>query len=139
MTPSDIDAVVGRRLRLLRLLSNLQAEDIAALLDVDLAQVSAWEAGRSRFEPVHMAALAREMRLPLGWFFFGFRDDELEHSMVTEIEDAAGGGSAGDVLFLTSLSRLFGTYGPCGSSEDPDRFLMEARQLVAQRIAGDRR
>jgi transcriptional regulator with XRE-family HTH domain len=109
-TSSNIDSAVGRRLRLLRLLTNVTTEELAQYLKADAREVAQYEAGKVRLQPTQIAGLVDKLQVPLHWFFLGFEDDALELCLTEEIELALQQRGDGDIAFLTQFTELFGTY-----------------------------
>ena len=136
MSPSKIDAVVGRRLRLFRLLANLTMDELAQLLGMTGREIADCEDGIGRFKPVHIAEVARRFQLPVSWFFFTFEDDDFELCMLHQVEMATESGHPKDMQFLSKISELIGDYMPFGPPEDRSLFIERARILIAERNAG---
>ena len=139
LTPSSIDSAVGRRLRLLRLLVNVTIEDLARYLKVDAPEVARYEAGKVRLQPTQIAELVDKLQVPLHWFFLGFEDDALEVCLAEEIELALQHRTDADMGFLAQFTELFETYRALGPTDDRTRLIAQARILVAQRIAAEKR
>jgi transcriptional regulator with XRE-family HTH domain len=136
MTPVSIDIVVGRRLRLLRLLASPTPDELARCLGIDDAQkVAQYEAGEVSLRPKQIAELVDKLQVPLHWFFLGLEDDALELCVAEEVERALQNRTEGDLPFVAQFSELFDSYRALGPTEDRTRIIAQARVLVAQRIA----
>jgi transcriptional regulator with XRE-family HTH domain len=131
---TSIDIAVGRRLKLLRLLTNLAIDDLSRCLGVDAQTITQYEAGESRLKPIQITKLADRLQVPLHWFFSGFEDDALELFMAEEIELAARNRTDKDLRFLAQFSELTErlVFGPI---ENRSRVIAQVRLLVGQRIA----
>jgi transcriptional regulator with XRE-family HTH domain len=68
-TPSQIDTLVGERIRLRREHIGLTAAELAALLGIDESDLETIESGRKRAGPTLIAAAAAALGMPVYWFF----------------------------------------------------------------------
>jgi transcriptional regulator with XRE-family HTH domain len=68
-TPSQIDALVGERIRLRRAQIGLTVAELAALLGVDESDLEAIESGKKRAGPTLIAAAAAALGMPVYRFF----------------------------------------------------------------------
>jgi transcriptional regulator with XRE-family HTH domain len=71
-----VDRLVGSRLRLCREMLGWTAEDMADVLGHDLARLDDYEAGRIRVPPADLAGIARNLQIPVIWFFVGLISPE---------------------------------------------------------------
>ena len=134
MSASSIDTVVGRRLRLLRLLQDITVDDFAALFGMSAGYIAACELGRTRFAPPHIAAVAEHFKLPILWFFFTFDDPSFEDCVLHHVEKAAQTRRPQDIQFLSRISRIVEAM-PFANSGDRSRFVEEARVLMREQYS----
>ncbi|SCZ50778.1 helix-turn-helix domain-containing protein [Thiohalomonas denitrificans] len=73
-----IDSAVGRRLRTVRNQHGLSLEKVGELLNVSPQQISRFERGQHRISASQLYRLARGFDVPVGWFFAGYREVDLE-------------------------------------------------------------
>ena len=132
MGVSSIDTIVGRRLRLLRLLQNVAVDEFAALFGMSGDYVAACELSNTRFAPTHIAMVAEHFRLPISWFFFSFEDPSFEDAMLQHVEKAAQSRRPQDIQFLSRISKIV-TAMPTAKFRDRNRFVEEARVLMRER------
>ena len=103
--PTDVDIVVGQRVRQRRQLLGLSQTKLADALNVTFQQVQKYERGSNRVGAGRLYQLARVLDVPVGYFF--------------ETIDAAGapsnGGAAPDLTReQVTLVRAFETIGDAG-------------------------
>jgi transcriptional regulator with XRE-family HTH domain len=132
MSVSNIDVIVGRRLRLLRLLADMSVDDLAALTGMSAGEVTACELGHMRFGPTHIAAVAEHSKLPVSWFFFTFVDQQFESCVLQLVEEATQTRRPEDNRFLSRISQIVDVIS-YADPDDRDRLIEEARVLVRDR------
>jgi transcriptional regulator with XRE-family HTH domain len=72
----DVDAHVGKRLRLRRTMLGLSQEEIARAVGITFQQVQKYEKGSNAMNASRLHEIARVMQVPVAYFFEG-----LEHSV----------------------------------------------------------
>jgi transcriptional regulator with XRE-family HTH domain len=132
MSVSNIDTVVSRRLRLLRLLQRVAVDEFADRFAITPDYVAECELGRSRFQPLHIAAVAEHFRLPIGWFFFTFDDPAFEDAVLLHVEKAAGSQCPRDIQFLSRISEIVAAM-PSAKGRERGRYVEQARMLMRER------
>ncbi|NBO18296.1 MAG: XRE family transcriptional regulator [Proteobacteria bacterium] len=71
MTKQDIDAHVGRRLRLRRTMMGLSQEALARSVGITFQQVQKYEKGTNAMNSNRLFEFARFMQVPIAYFFEG--------------------------------------------------------------------
>jgi len=71
-----VDRLVGSRLRLCRDMLGWTAEDMAGVIGHDVARLDDYESGRTRVPPSDLAGIARNLQIPVIWFFVGLISPE---------------------------------------------------------------
>jgi transcriptional regulator with XRE-family HTH domain len=132
MSVSNIDVIVGRRLRLLRLLADMSVDDLAALTRMNAAEVTACELGHKRFGPTHIAAVAERFKLPVSWFFFTFVDPQFESCVLQHVQEATETRRPKDFQFLSRIFQIVDVLS-YAEPDDRDRLIEEARVLMRER------
>ncbi len=69
-----VDAFVGSRMRMRRLLNGLTQKELAAALGVSFQQIQKYEKGVSRIGPARLQLVARALEVPISFFFEGSAD-----------------------------------------------------------------
>ena len=128
---SNIDAVVSRRLRLLRLLQRVAVEEFADRFAITADYVSECELGHTRFEPPHIAAVAEHFKLPIAWFFFTFDDPAFEDAVLHHVEKAARSQCPRDLQFLSRISEIVVAM-PSAKARERGRYVEQARVLLRE-------
>jgi len=70
-TPDPIDAHVGARLRLRRMMLGVSQENLAAGVGVTFQQIQKYEKGQNRVGASRLLQLSRALSAPVGYFFEG--------------------------------------------------------------------
>lgn len=70
-SPDPIDAHVGARLRLRRMMLGVSQESLAAQVGVTFQQIQKYEKGQNRIGASRLFQLARALSAPVGYFFEG--------------------------------------------------------------------
>ncbi|MFV0296235.1 MAG: helix-turn-helix domain-containing protein [Hyphomicrobiaceae bacterium] len=68
-TPSDIDRLIGKRLREARKAANLTLMELAELVKIAPQQLQKYEAARTRVSASRLYQLAVVLDRPMFWFF----------------------------------------------------------------------
>lgn len=131
MGVSNIDTVVSRRLRLLRLLQRVAVDEFAGRFAMSAEYVAECEMGRSRFEPPHIAAVAEHFKLPIAWFFFTFDDPAFEDAVLNHVEKAAGSQCPRDLQFLSRISEIVAAM-PSAKARERGRYVEQVRVLMRE-------
>ncbi len=71
---SDIDVLVGRRIRLRRSLLGKTQADLAAQCFLSPQQVHKYERGESKMTSARLDQFGKALRVPISWFFDDFED-----------------------------------------------------------------
>lgn len=66
---TDLDAVIGERIRIRRILMNITQNDLAKFLDVTFQQVQKYEKGKNRVSAVALYNIAKKLCVPIEYFF----------------------------------------------------------------------
>lgn len=67
--PTNVDAIIGERIREGRLLRDLSQEDLAQRLGVTFQQLQKYEKANNRVAASRLYVIARILELPLAYFF----------------------------------------------------------------------
>lgn len=92
MSKQDIDAHVGKRLRLRRTMMGLSQESIAKAVGITFQQVQKYEKGANAMNARRLYEFAHFMHVPVAYFFEG-----LDQSMGA-VESPSGAGFAEDAV-----------------------------------------
>ena len=84
--PTEVDAHVGRRIRLRRSLLGLSQERLAAALQLTFQQVQKYETGSNRIGAGRLYALSRALGVPISYFFEGL-DEPSPQDQPSEVLD----------------------------------------------------
>lgn len=91
-TASDVDSLVGERIRKRRILAGLTQDQLGEALGVSYQQIQKYETGANRVSAGRLYLLADRLNISPGWFFEGLADidaqsgDELDASSRFAIE-----------------------------------------------------
>ena len=77
-TVNPLDRHIGQRLRAKRNDSGRSLEALAELINVTPQQMSRYELGANRISAAQLYRIARGLDVPVGWFFEGFEEEEIE-------------------------------------------------------------
>jgi transcriptional regulator with XRE-family HTH domain len=72
----DIDAMVGKRLRMRRRLLDLSQQDLARICGVTFQQIQKYEAAKCRMPVATLWRLAYALEVDVSYFFAGLLDDK---------------------------------------------------------------
>jgi transcriptional regulator with XRE-family HTH domain len=72
----DVDAMVGRRLRMRRRLLDLSQQDLANICGVTFQQIQKYEAAKCRMPVATLWRLAYALEVDVSYFFAGLMDDK---------------------------------------------------------------
>lgn len=71
-----LDAYIGARVRMRRLMLNMSQEVLSGKLGVTFQQVQKYEKGLNRISASRLFELAQALRVPVGYFYDGIDDNE---------------------------------------------------------------
>nr|WP_070960287.1 helix-turn-helix transcriptional regulator [Hyphomonas sp. Mor2] len=71
MSGSDIDRHLGRKIKDAREQAGRTQAELAQRLQIEESTLEAMEAGEVRIASLNLARIARDLELPLSWFFEG--------------------------------------------------------------------
>ncbi|HLZ74520.1 helix-turn-helix transcriptional regulator [Phenylobacterium sp.] len=72
----DVDAMVGRRLRMRRRLLDLSQQDLANICGVTFQQIQKYEAAKCRMPVATLWRLAYALEVDVSYFFAGLLDEK---------------------------------------------------------------
>ncbi len=75
-----LDAYIGARVRLRRLMLGLSQENLSGKLGVTFQQVQKYEKGLNRISASRIYELARALNVPVGYFYDGLEDTEFSYN-----------------------------------------------------------
>ena len=102
---TEIDTIVGRRIRFRRTMLNLSSEEVAEKIGVAHQQLLKYENAQNRVSAARLYTLASVLDVPVHWFFSKLRDDSATADAVPA--DGQGGVSQAIGDELAELVRLF--------------------------------
>lgn len=70
-SPTELDAIIGQKIREGRLLRDVSQEDLAAKIGITFQQLQKYENARNRVSASRLHLIARVLELPLAFFFGG--------------------------------------------------------------------
>ena len=70
-----LDAYIGARVRMRRLMLNMSQEVLSGKLGVTFQQVQKYEKGLNRISASRLFELAQALRVPVGYFYDGMQDN----------------------------------------------------------------
>ncbi len=70
-TKQPVDAFVGSRMRMRRLLNGLTQKDLAEMIGTSFQQLQKYEKGTSRIGPARLQLVAQALDVPISFFFDG--------------------------------------------------------------------
>jgi transcriptional regulator with XRE-family HTH domain len=73
--PNDVDQHVGRRMRLRRVILGFSQDELAKRLGLTAQQVQKYEAGETRVSASRLYEAARQLGVPITWFFQEMSDE----------------------------------------------------------------
>lgn len=71
MSVDPLDILIGKRLRQRRKDLNVSAARLGAVFDISYQQICKYESGQNRVPASRLYGFARELAVPLVWFFEG--------------------------------------------------------------------
>lgn len=69
-----VDAFVGARMRMRRLLNGLTQKELAEMIGTSFQQLQKYEKGTSRIGPARLQLVAQALQVPISFFFEGSDD-----------------------------------------------------------------
>lgn len=106
---TDLDKLVGNRLKMLRQQHKLSASALADFLDTSQQQVSRYERGLNRLSGVLLWQLAGYFGVPMSWFFLDLQEQQPASPFVHENRPSYEATVSHDQL--TILTRAWPTLG----------------------------
>ncbi|MGB3626842.1 MAG: helix-turn-helix transcriptional regulator [Henriciella sp.] len=84
-TASEVDTIVGERIRRRRILSGLTQDQLGEALGVSYQQIQKYETGANRVSAGRLYLLAERLDISPGWFFEGLHDteDQIDDELAT--------------------------------------------------------
>lgn len=79
-SPNQIDAHVGRRLRLRRVMLQLSQEQLATRMGITFQQIQKYENGQNRISASRLWDLSRILRVPISFFYEEIDDEAADNS-----------------------------------------------------------
>lgn len=89
MNKNDVDAHVGKRLRLRRTMMGLSQEALAKAVGITFQQVQKYEKGANAMNAGRLFEFASYMQVPISYFFDGIEQSAKNHHMQGFAEDSA--------------------------------------------------
>jgi transcriptional regulator with XRE-family HTH domain len=103
---SQIDTVVGRRIRLRRTMLGLSSEEVAEKIGVAHQQLLKYEIAQNRVSAARLYSLASVLGVPVHWFFAELGDEAGALADAPSVQ-GPGGESAASGDELAELVRLY--------------------------------
>lgn len=66
---TELDVIIGERIRIRRLLMNITQNELAQYLNITFQQVQKYEKGRNRVSAVTLYNIAKKLCVPVGYFY----------------------------------------------------------------------
>jgi transcriptional regulator with XRE-family HTH domain len=106
--PDPVDAMIGNRMRVRRMLLGLSQSKIAEQLGLTFQQVQKYEKGYNRVGPLRLYEIARALDVPVAFFFQPDRDTGMLGHAVAEAPDPyrTGGESVGAEDLMRAFMRV---------------------------------
>ena len=95
--PSEIDEIVGRRIRLRRNILNLTQAELAERCFVSPQQIHKYEQGASRMTIARLVQFAAAMEMPVSWFLDGV---ESHPELPDDLLDVLSSKDIGEMVLL---------------------------------------
>ena len=80
LTASDIDSLVGDRIRRRRILLGFTQDQLGEALGISYQQIQKYETGANRISAGRLYQIAETLETPIGWFFDGAGTREQDRS-----------------------------------------------------------
>lgn len=134
--PNRLDAHVGNRLRVRRMLAGLTQDELAAAVGITFQQVQKYEKGANRISASRLHAFSNVLKVRVGWFF-----EDVEPSAADGAEEMAQATDLADDIDDTPLSdndllgsrealELIGAYWRIRSADKRQALLQLIRQIA---------
>ncbi len=107
---SEMDKLVGSRLKQIRQQHKISANTLAEFMDTSQQQVSRYERGLNRLSGLLLWQLAGYFGVPLSWFFLDMPDNQAPSLLVDESRGTYDATVSHDQLAI--LTRMWPTLGP---------------------------
>jgi len=85
-----LDAYIGARVRMRRLMLNMSQEVLSGKLGVTFQQVQKYEKGLNRISASRLFELAQALRVPVGYFYDGMQDNPPVSPLMEFMSSGAG-------------------------------------------------
>ena len=106
---SELDKLVGNRLKQLRQQHKISANTLAEFMDTSQQQVSRYERGLNRLSGLLLWQLAGYFGVPLSWFFLDMPDNQVPSLLAGENRSTYDAAVSNDQLVI--LNRMWPTLG----------------------------
>ena len=103
--PDPVDAMIGNRMRVRRMILGLSQSKIAEQLGLTFQQVQKYEKGYNRVGPLRLYEIARALDVPIAFFFQSDHDVGVPGHAVAESSEPYRAG--GDAFGADDLMRAF--------------------------------
>jgi transcriptional regulator with XRE-family HTH domain len=129
---SDVDKIVGERIRRRRILTGLTQDQLGEALGVSYQQIQKYETGANRVSAGRLYLLAERLEVAPGWFFDGLTDgletskDDLQGSSRFAIECVRNLARINDERSRAAILNLIRTLADADSSADESAPMSEA-------------
>lgn len=100
LSASEVDSVVGERIRRRRILTGLTQDQLGDALGVSYQQIQKYETGANRVSAGRLYLLAARLDVEPGWFFEGLGDSS------QDVEDDLQSSSRFAIECVRSLTRI---------------------------------
>lgn len=102
--PSDIDRIVGQRVRWRRRELKLTQEKLGDLLDLTFQQVQKYEKGVNRISAGRLYEMASVLEVPVTYFYDG-AEDHIHHAR-SAVQEADGSSPAAPVISTETMELI---------------------------------
>lgn len=79
--PSEMDRLIGNRLRAVRLRQGMAQKELATHLGLTFQQIQKYEKGYNRISAATLLALAQYFRIPVNHFYAGAIDEQAQDDL----------------------------------------------------------
>ncbi len=132
--PGPVDAHLGKRLRLRRMMLGLSQENVARCIGVTFQQIQKYECAINRLSAPTLWELSRVLQCPVTYFFEGMERDAAP--VAAPNSAAAGKAESEDIAGHADAIRLVRAYNNIARPETRRQILDLATALRADRKAG---
>ncbi len=121
--PNRMDAHVGNRLRVRRMLAGLTQDELAAAVGITFQQVQKYEKGANRISASRLHAFSNVLKVRVGWFF----DDADTPATEAAIKEPPLGDT--ELLETREALELIGAYWRIRSADKRQALLQLIREI----------